>query len=196
MCRREGNLHHKMPSFIFFRTSFFIQQAHHLNIALKSGGDQPGANGYPYARMVEIWHAANYTKSDIIGFWWRPEALYQQFLGTDFELQNIVFPPTNHRCVNNRANVVVRCGEDDALRVGNELGVCDVPPIPNYKIISSSLHKLINNPDTPVALRSPAYDVVKEYTIDGFILGQIFEYWLRPNVDKFGFDPRDAVCRW
>ena len=177
-------------------TSFFIQQRHHLNIALESNGNEPGANGYSYGRAVEIWHAANYTKSDIIGWWWRPEALYQQYQGTDFELQNVVLPPTNHRCADNRVNIDDRCGTDDMLRVGNPEGVCDVPPIPNYKLISTGLYKLVNDPEISVPMRSPAYDVVNEYSIDGFQLGEIFEYWLTPNFDKFGFDPRDAVCKW
>lgn len=177
-------------------SSFFVQQAHHLNIGLKSNGEQPGANGYSYAHMVEIWYAANWTKSDVIGWWWRPEALYQQFQGTDFELQNIVLPPTNHRCIDNRMNIAERCGDDDALRVGNREGSCDVPPIPNYKLLSSGLYKLIYDPEIPEGRRSPAYDVVKEFTIDGFQLGEIFELWLGQNVDKYGYDPRNAVCTW
>ena len=177
-------------------SSFFLQQAYHLNIALKSNGEEPGANGYSYARMVEVWNAANWTKSDIIGWWWRPEALYQQYQGTDFELQNVVLPPTNHRCADKRVNIDARCGDDDALRVGEPEGVCDVPPIPNFKLISTGLYKLVNDPDTTEAMRSPAYDVVKEFSVDGFQLGEIFEKWLTPNLDKFGYDPRNAVCEW
>ena len=51
-------------------TSFFIQQAHHLEIALKSSGKEPYSEGYSYARAVQIWAAANWTKSDVIGWWW------------------------------------------------------------------------------------------------------------------------------
>lgn len=178
-------------------TSFFIQQAHHLNIGLKSTGEQPGSDGYTYGQMLEIWYAANWTKSDVIGWWWRPEALYQQFQGTHFELQSVSLPPTNYRCVENRMNIDERCGANDALRVGNREGACDVPPIPNYKLLSTGLFNLVYDPDIPDSLRSPAYDVMKEFTIDGFILGQIFSYWLNSEgVDRYGYDSRDAVCRW
>jgi hypothetical protein len=147
--------------------------------------------------MIQIWLAANYTKSDVIGWWWRPEALYEQFQGTDFELQSVSLPPTNYKCVENRMNIEERCGDDDALRVGNREGSCDVPPIPNYKLLSTGLYNLVHDPSIPDPLRSPAYDVMKEFTIDGFILGQIFDYWFNSNgVDRYGVDPRDAVCRW
>jgi hypothetical protein len=51
-------------------TSFFVQQAHHLNIGLSGSGDECGSRGYSYSEMVQVWHAANYTKSDVIGWWW------------------------------------------------------------------------------------------------------------------------------
>lgn len=177
-------------------TSFFIQQAHHLNVGLQSNGDEPGSSGYSYSHMLEIWYAANWTKSDVIGWWWRPEALYQQFQGTDFELQRVSLPPTNHRCIENRMNIKERCGPDNALRVGNREGSCDVPPIPNYKLLSSGLYQLVYDSDKPEALKSPAYDVLKEFRIDGFSLGKIFEYWLERKTDRYGYDPREAVCQW
>ena len=53
-------------------TSYAKQQAHHLNIALEI---PKGSDGYSYSEMVDIWHAANATKSDAIGLWWRPDAI-------------------------------------------------------------------------------------------------------------------------
>eukprot|EP00522_Entomoneis_paludosa_P015756 CAMPEP_0172451532 /NCGR_PEP_ID=MMETSP1065-20121228/9543_1 /TAXON_ID=265537 /ORGANISM="Amphiprora paludosa, Strain CCMP125" /LENGTH=993 /DNA_ID=CAMNT_0013203495 /DNA_START=474 /DNA_END=3455 /DNA_ORIENTATION=- len=177
-------------------SSFFIQQVHHLNIGLKSSGDEPYSGGYPYDRMVEIFHAANATKSDLVGWWWRPEALYLQFQNTDFELQHVSFPPTNHVCVQQRASIAGRCSPNPSEQVGSASGVCDVPPIPNYKLMSTGLYDLVYDPDIPEGQRSPGYDVVKEFIMDGFQLGEIFDYWNSRDSDKYGFDPRDAVCRW
>ncbi|KAL3917281.1 MAG: hypothetical protein SGILL_004790, partial [Bacillariaceae sp.] len=179
-------------------TSFFGQQAHHLNIALTGSGDQPGSAGYSNVEMVEVWHAANYTKSDIIG--WRPEALYQQYQGTDFELQPVLMPSPSQECLDNRVDATQRCSLDPTERVGSELGVCAVPASPNYKAISTGLFELVhNNPNIPVPLQSPAYEVVKEFTMNTFQLGVIFDQWLSPSngtLDKFGYDPRQAVCSW
>ena len=176
--------------------SFFIQQAYYLDIALQSNGQEPGAHGYSYEKMVQIWYAANWTKSDLIGSWWKPEALYLEFLGTDFEMQRVALPPTNYKCIANRMSSTVRCGDNDALRVGNREGTCDVPPVPNYKLLSTGLYKMIYDPSIPEALRSPGYELIKEYTLDTFILGKIFKYWRSLKIDQYGYDPRHAVCQW
>jgi hypothetical protein len=56
-------------------------------------------SGYGYDEMVEIWYAANWTQTDIIGMWWRPEALYQQFQETAFELEEVMTPPCFNKIV-------------------------------------------------------------------------------------------------
>lgn len=56
-------------------TSFVIPQTHHLGIALQSSGNEPGSRGYTYPEMIQILLASNYTKSDIIVFWWTPEVV-------------------------------------------------------------------------------------------------------------------------
>lgn len=50
-------------------------QTYHLGISLESNGNEPGSNGYAYEEMVEIISAANATKSDLIFFWWNPDAV-------------------------------------------------------------------------------------------------------------------------
>ena len=50
-----------------------VQQiAHHLDMPLASSGPEPGSGGYTYTQMVDIWHAANATKSHVIMNWWTP----------------------------------------------------------------------------------------------------------------------------
>lgn len=176
---------------------FFAQQIHHLDIGLKSNGDEE-AGGYNYGEMVQIWHAANWTQADIIGLWWRPESLYQQFQGTEFEFQEINLPNPNAACVNNRISSGAFCGgELDTIDFfGSSLGTCDIPPTSLNKVLSTGLYELVDS--EPIeAKRSPAYDVLNRLTVDTYELEKIFQYWLSSsNIDKYGYEPRDAVCRW
>lgn len=63
-------------------TSYFLQQSRHLNIALKGVI-------YNYNELVEIWFAANATKSDLIGLWWQPDATYSNLAGADGEMMEV-----------------------------------------------------------------------------------------------------------
>eukprot|EP00957_Ditylum_brightwellii_P070290 5339907-Ditylum_brightwellii.AAC.1 len=67
-------------------STFAIPQAHYLGIHVKGSGIGI-AGGYPYARMVEIYNAANYTKSNVLFYWYTPEPTVQEFIGTDAEFQ-------------------------------------------------------------------------------------------------------------
>jgi hypothetical protein len=42
-------------------SSHVLQQTHHLNIPVKSSGSEPGAEGYSYSQLKEIWAAASPT---------------------------------------------------------------------------------------------------------------------------------------
>ena len=186
-----------MSDFLFYSFSswqrFFLLQAHHLDIGLKSSGNET-SGGYKFGEMREIWHAANWTKSDVIGIWWRPEYLYQKFQGTDFELQAINLPNPNTECVTNRIGADPLCGSDD---FGSSDWTCDIPPTPLNKVFSTGLYKIVVDSEVSEAKQSPAYDVLKRFTVNTYEVEKIFEYWLSSsNVDKYGYDPRDAVCRW
>ena len=61
-----------------------MQQSYHLGIALESGGEPTGK--YSYSEMVDIWLAANTTKSSVIGLWWGPDATLSLFAGTGSDL--------------------------------------------------------------------------------------------------------------
>ena len=63
-------------------SSYVKQQLKHLDVALESDGGEEISNGYAYTEMVEIWSAANATKSDLIGRWWSPDATYNLYRGS------------------------------------------------------------------------------------------------------------------
>ena len=71
-------------------TSFAKQQAHHLKIALEVDGSE-GSDKYSYADLVDIWAAANATKSDVIGLWWTPEATASKYDGSGSDLMEARF---------------------------------------------------------------------------------------------------------
>jgi len=192
----------------FSAAGYFTQQTNTLHIGLKSNGSGEGG-GYSIPEMIDIWQAANWTKSDIIGMWWRPEALYQQFQGTDFELEAVSLPNPNSECIANR----IGCGTTNTVDNNNNITtmnsfglphteiVCDIPPQSLLKVISTELSKMMDLEVVDAAHQSPAFDVLNRFTLNTYELEKIFDYWLIPSstntsVDKYGYDPRDAVCRW
>ena len=179
-------------------SSFIVQQTHHLDIALESDGRQKGSNGYTYSEMVQIWTAANVTDSHVILLWWKPEALYQQYLGTDSEFQSVSLPPPTQDCVEHRIDPQDRCGDDPdpALRIGDPLGACAEGPQSLLKVVSTALYEISIESDKPEALHSPAYDAIKNFRLSELQIGKIFEYWFQRNLDQYGLDPREATCQW
>mmetsp|Transcript_14130 Transcript_14130/g.30795 ORF Transcript_14130/g.30795 Transcript_14130/m.30795 type:complete len:932 (+) Transcript_14130:71-2866(+) len=178
-------------------SSYVPQQAHHLKIAVESNGKEPGSNGYSYGAMTQIWAAANATKSNVMLHWWQPEALYQEYLGSEAEFQRVSLPPPTQDCVEQRVPVADRCADSFEMRVGDAAGSCDEQAHVLYKVINKALYDLSYNPEVPSALHSPAYETIKDFRISDLQLGRIFDYWFESaHGDKWGLDPREAVCRW
>jgi hypothetical protein len=99
-------------------TSNVVPQAHYLDIAVKSSGPEPGASGYSYESLLEIWHAANNTKSNVIMYWWTPDSLVDLYVGTDAEFTKIALPKPTQECVG-KNSVVLKC--------------LSISPLPSYK---------------------------------------------------------------
>jgi hypothetical protein len=176
--------------------SFLEQQAHHLDIALRSSGPEPGSRGWSYSQLLELWAAANATKSDIMMQWWSPEPiLYQQFLGTDAEFQVVQLPPPTQQCITSAIGIDERCSADPAVRVGDPIGACSEPPYPLQKVIGTSLYDLTLDVDIPLAKRSPAYETIKAFTLSSLQLGELFDKWLARDATP-AFDLRAATCEW
>jgi hypothetical protein len=175
-------------------SSFVTQQTYHLGIALKSSGPMAGPGGYHYSQMVEIWKAANVTKSNVIMYWWTPELLFEDFAGTDAEFTRITLPNPTQTCVENRVYSTERCPENGiataAQLAGSPEGACDDAPNPISKVVSTGLRDMLFDPSIPDALRSPGYAAVKQFGMSDTQLSEVFQYWKR-----YG-DPREAVCEW
>ena len=170
--------------------NYFQQQAHSLNIALESDGPIPGSRGYSYSQLKEMWAAANATRSNLIMSWWSPDPLYQSYLGTTAEFSRVTLPPPTQLCIENRVGPEDRCSNDSHIRWGSPKGSCDETPTLLGKVVIRSLYAAVYDPAIPEGLRSPSYDVLSLFTIDGLQLGEIFDFW------RTSGSPREAVCSW
>ena len=132
----------------------------------------------------------------IISIWWTPEALYQTYLGTDAEFQRVSLPPPTQDCVEARINPDDRCSADLELQVGDPLGSCDDPPHPLFRLTAESLYEMSYDPLLPESMHSPGHDAIGALTLSGLQIGKIFDYWLKLDSDKWGYDPREATCQW
>lgn len=170
-------------------SSYVESQAYHLNIAMQSSGNEPGSRGYTYGQLTEIYEAANATKSDLLIYWWTPEALYNKYFGTDAEMQNVAFPAPTQECFRARLEPVDRCSLDINDRIGDPRGVCDESPNPLTKLVSKALYRE-NYIGVPPAIRSPAYEFVQAFQVSELQVGEMFNLWQKRRT------PREAVCEW
>lgn len=125
--------------------------------------------------------------------------LYQQFLGTDMELTQVVMPPVTKECLDHRIKTDDRCSADLATRVGHPLGVCDEAPHIIAKLIGGRLFDDVYAPHITPPLYSPAYDVLRAFQVSGAEVGQIFDYWLKRrggNTSSIDDGARVAICDW
>lgn len=204
-------------------SSFFKQQAHHLGIALESDGNEV-CGGYTYGEMVDIFSAANATKSNIIGMWWRPDATANSLDGSGSDLMHVcevlrlpivdvsftdthrhfgacfaqvILPPATQDCVDNRVDVTKRCdvsATDDDI-FGDEAGSCGESLIHTQKAAAGNMRLSIKESGDPIARMSPAYEVYDTFTITELQINQIMGDWKSRGRDD-PFDLRFATCKW
>ena len=120
-----------------------------------------------------------------------------------------------------------RCSDDPIVRVGDPVGACGAEVQTLEKVVVQNLYHTIyktrtidssdrlrgsaqqnagGGRDEDEALRSPAYEAVKNFHISEFDIGKIFEDWRDRFRDRNltgystwsgnGADPRYAVCQW
>lgn len=170
-------------------TSYTQQQAFHLDIGVE-------INIYTYSQLVQIWAAANATKSDLMAYWWHPEGLFQTYEGTSAEHTRITLTRPSQECLDNRVDPFERCGTDYEKLVGSPLGSCDTAPQSLTKVLSKTLKQISEDPEVPQELWSPAFKTTAAYQISELHLQDIFSAWYDMKVDKWGYDPRAATCQW
>ena len=195
--------------------SFVQPQIKYLNIPLKSSGPEEPIGGYTYSRLVELWRAANATKSNLIMHYWTPEPLVQEFVDTDAEFIRITMPPPSQLCADSRRSEKYQCSYNTTLLYGLEEGTCEESAKNLYKVVVGNLFDVIYDDQIPEPIRSPAYDALRLFEISELQLGQIFDYLHKSSsvssiiaengqnssdgtatTTSRNVTARDAVCRW
>jgi 7 transmembrane sweet-taste receptor of 3 GCPR len=171
-------------------SSWVQAQTFHLNISLASSGDEPYSRGYTSQQLQDMWMAANATKANLIMYWWRPEPLYQQFVGTDFEFQRVLLAPPTQDCAEARLSPNDRCSPIETVRLGSLAGACDEPPKQLDKFSSTGLHRLIFSESIPEAIRNPAWETLQSFQLSGLQLDELLRYARTKRTT------REAVCTW
>eukprot|EP00526_Cylindrotheca_closterium_P003914 CAMPEP_0113633486 /NCGR_PEP_ID=MMETSP0017_2-20120614/17428_1 /TAXON_ID=2856 /ORGANISM="Cylindrotheca closterium" /LENGTH=1188 /DNA_ID=CAMNT_0000544129 /DNA_START=312 /DNA_END=3878 /DNA_ORIENTATION=+ /assembly_acc=CAM_ASM_000147 len=165
-------------------------QVYHLGLALEGDIDNKRF-GYDLSELPEIWHAANATKSNVLLYWTKPTLLSQEYAGTDAEFTKVAFPAPSQACLDARRSMYnnENCLLHKAESFGTAEAVCDDPPVQLQKATSSALYDLLFD-GVPEAIQSPAYAVLKAYTLPEMELSRFLEDLNRED------DPRRAVCDW
>mmetsp|Transcript_43896 Transcript_43896/g.93377 ORF Transcript_43896/g.93377 Transcript_43896/m.93377 type:complete len:632 (-) Transcript_43896:102-1997(-) len=178
-------------------TSFVRQQIHHNNIALKSDGNEL-SGGYTYSEIIEIWHAANETKSDLIGLWWVPEPTVNSFMGSGSDFTLVTLPPSTKECMENRIDPLKRCDPDatEFDLVGDEKGACKDPYDHLMKVAVGNMGINIKENSNPKSRMSPAYDVYNNFYMNEIEIEEILNGWTERGQDKWNFDLRWSTCKW
>ena len=167
-------------------------QAYWNDIAMESDGPLPENSGYSYEQMIDIWRAANATKSDVAMFWWTLEPLIEEFQGTQYQFQPILMPEPSAQCHAARIDPADRCNPDPLIRRGPEGGACDQEPFPLQKIVASSLRDMTLA--TPEVDRSPGYQSILNLKVSTLDINTILKAYVDGGWS--GYAARQAVCEW
>ena len=118
-------------------TTFADNQMYWKNITLSLHGPKQPNNGYSSEQMMQIWRAANATKSHVF-IWWEPDLKNEEFNGTNYAFQQVILPTTTQECINYRAHELIRqkCSDSIDERWGKPIGACDYAPVLPKKVMS------------------------------------------------------------
>ena len=165
------------------------------NISLSSRGTKDNNNGYSYGQMVDVWKAANATKSNVLMWWWFPDPLLEKFQDSDYSFVRVDWKKTSAKCLKWRKENIDTCSPDLEGRLGSgPMGSCD-PPVENpVKYFSRSLKTMDDN--KPEALRSPTYPFMNQVKVPPYALDDMFKHWVKIDMDYSGIDAREAACKW
>lgn len=164
------------------------------DIILKPDGPIQPNGGYEYPSMLEIWRAANATKSPLIMWWWKPEALVEEFFDTPGSFQQVLLPEATETCSRKRVDTEARCSEDIWERRGDSRGACDQEFHALLRVVSLPFQQQAFA--EPLDTKSPGYHLVKNLKLTDLELNAMLRRWVDKQVDPFGNDAREAVCSW
>jgi hypothetical protein len=172
--------------------SAVFAQTYWNDIALESDGPLAENKGYSYNQMIDIWRAANATKSHVVMWWWTPDATVEEFRGTSYQFQPILLPEPTDECHAVRVQPEDRCSLDPVVRRGPKGGGCDQDADALQTIVASSLRDLTF--DTAEVDRSPGYEAIKNLKVSQLDMNIMLKKWIAGG--RSGYAAREAVCEW
>ena len=165
---------------------------YHYDIPLDPNNGVDGApGGYTQEQLMEMWAAANATRSHLMMMWWFPEPTVQRFSGSEAEFQRVVLPPYTYECATAWEKYQAdreECSENITKRVGFPEEACEWPTEPLRKMITGNLADVTRA--SPDATRSPAYGMLRQFQVSELHVGQLFDFHESEPT------PRDAVCKF
>ena len=164
------------------------------NISLEPDGPIEPNGAYDYDSMIEIWRAANATRSNIVMWWWTPDVLGNEFQGTQGQMQQVMLPTATDACARARVTAEQRCSMNRTVRLGSPEGSCDWESTAAQKVFSRSLRD--RTYETDAASRSPGYDYINNFKITVLQVDDMLRTWVYQEVDKYGNGARETVCSW
>ena len=167
-------------------------QAYWNDIALESDGPLPENSGYAYGQMIDIWRAANATKSHVVTWWWTPEPTLEEFRGTRYQFQTIQLPEPTAECHAARIQPEDRCSLDPLIRRGPKGGGCDNEAHALQTVMASSLRDMTLA--TPEVDRSPGYEALKHLKVSELDMNKMLQKYVAGGWS--GYAARVAVCDW
>lgn len=180
-------------------TTYIENQMFHNDIHLSSQGPVEPNDGYSYSSMIEIWKAANATKSHVFLWWWTPDLLLEEFAESqEFSFHRVTLPYPTEECLNYRSGVLneIKCSADVNDRKGEATGACDYAVIPLRKLISAGL-RTSSLAGGEVALESPAYTFLKQIYLTEYSLSHIFRKITKfDGGDRTDLAFRESLCEW
>ena len=75
-------------------------------------------------------------------------------------------------------------------------GACGESSQTLKKITYLGLCKNIHSLEFQEPLWSPSYEDLKVFSINNIHILDIFDNWLKKNVEKYGYKPRESTCHW
>jgi len=175
-------------------TNYVVPQIHHIGIPVWSAGTSTGAGNYKYGEMVGIYHAANYTKSNVLLYWYTPDPTVQEYMGSDAEFTPILLPQATVECTESRITEQQRCSDNPSDWIGDAAGSCDSESFVVQRLVVSNMYNRTYSVDK--ASRSPAYRFIKGFRLGDLQLELIYRRWYDIDTDRWNYDNRNAVCSW
>ena len=165
------------------------------DIPMKSRGPGSVNGGYSPQQTIQIWQAANKTKSDVMVVWESPSYVIANFADSDASWFRVQFPESTEECVDYQRNNTLKCTTNETERVGDDpLASCDYPIERPIKVISSILKTIYDS--SPDAKRSPALDFMNTFKVEIHVMQEILNEMYRIQKVDFMNAEREAVCKW